>query len=303
MKISKLFAIALQSKTRLIFFSVLAAYNLLLGVYLKDFFVLTPMLVTFYLPSALPTLFFVIRIRSTPMRAIVYIVLFFVLAMSLVNCFYCRRLLTMLTFLLTAIEMMYLAIFDNNSGKDRLLTKIYVLIVSALVVVTLFFSYNFVCKPEFPYLLNGGATLWDTQTEELANEICAGCDTDAEKAQAFHSWIVSNFKYDYEADPFFQYFDVRKTLRTPKGLCFDFSHLFAAFCRSQNIPCSVIDGTSYTDSSARHTWNRVYYDGAWWDVDITCDIQRTQDNQELYRFQALASVSASDKHYYITKIY
>lgn len=142
-----------------------------------------------------------------------------------------------------------------------------------------------------------------TQTEELANEICAGCDTDAEKAQAFHSWIVSNFEYDYEADPFFQYFDVRKTLRTQKGLCFDFSHLFAAFCRSQNIPCSVIDGTSYTDSSARHTWNRVYYDGAWWDVDITCDIQRTQNNQELYSFQALASISASDKHYYITKIY
>ena len=41
MKISKLFAITLQSKSGLVFFAVLSAYNLLLGVYLKDFFVLT----------------------------------------------------------------------------------------------------------------------------------------------------------------------------------------------------------------------------------------------------------------------
>ena len=77
MKISKLFAITLQSKSGLIFFFVLAAYNLLLGLYLKDFIVLSPILLTFYLLSALPTLFFVMKIRSTPMRAVVLIVLFF----------------------------------------------------------------------------------------------------------------------------------------------------------------------------------------------------------------------------------
>lgn len=292
-----------NQKSRTIFFAIAITYNLLLGLYLKDFLAISPMLVTLYLLSALPTLFFVLKIRSTPLRAMVLVALFFVLGMSIISALSCRRLLPMLTFVVTAIEMMYFGIVDNSSGKDTLLTKIYVLIISVFIIVALIFSYNFVCNPESPYLLNGGATLWDTQTEELADEVCADSDSDAEKVQAFHSWIVSNFEYDYEADPFFQYFDVRKTLRTQKGLCFDFSHLFAAFCRSQNIPCSVIDGTSYTDSSARHTWNRVYYDGAWWDVDITCDIQRTQNNQELYSFQALASISASDKHYYITKIY
>ena len=236
------------------------------------------------------------------MRAIVYVVLSFVLGMSIVFSLYCRRFLPMMTFFATAVELMYMALFDNNSGRDKLLTKIYVLAVSALIVTTLFALYNFVRKPESPYLLNGGATLWDTQTEELADEICIGCDTDAEKAQAFHSWIVSNFEYDYDCNPFFQYFDVRKTLRSQKGLCFDFAHLFAAFCRSQNIPCYVIDGTSYTKSTDRHTWNRVYYDGIWWDVDITCDILRTKNNQNLYSFCALESVSASDKYYYITKI-
>ena len=75
---SKTFSLTLQSKSGLIFFAVLAVYNLLLGVYLKDFLALSPMLVTFYLLSAMPTLFFVIKIRSAPMRTLVYIVLFFV---------------------------------------------------------------------------------------------------------------------------------------------------------------------------------------------------------------------------------
>ena len=135
MKRSKLFAITLQSKTRLIFFSVAVVYNLLLGLYLKDFFVLSPMLVTLYLLSALPTLFFVLKIRSTPMRAIVLIVLFSVMVMSIVSALSCRRLLPTLTFVVTAIEMMYLGIFDNGSGKDKLLTKICVLVLTVFIIV------------------------------------------------------------------------------------------------------------------------------------------------------------------------
>ena len=220
MKRSKLFAITLQSKSGLIFFFVLTAYNLLLGVYLKDFFELSPMLVTFYLLSALPTLFFVLKIRSTSVRAIVLVVLFFVMVMSIVSALSCRRLLPMLTFVVTAIEMMYFGIVDNSSGKDKLLTKNFVLAVSAFTVILLLFSYNFVYKPEAPYLSNGRDTLWDTQTEELADEICSGCETDEEKVRAFYDWIVSNFEYDYDCYPLFQYFAVRKTLQTKQGIFF-----------------------------------------------------------------------------------
>ena len=99
---TKLFTRTLQSKSGLIFFAILAIYNLLLGIYLKDFLVLSPMLVTFYLLSALPPLLFVIRIRSAPMRAIVYIVLFFVLLMSTLSFVLCRRLLPIITMITTA---------------------------------------------------------------------------------------------------------------------------------------------------------------------------------------------------------
>ena len=299
---SRTFSLTLQSKSGLIFFAVLVVYNLLLGVYLKDFLALSPMLVTFYLLSALPTLFFVIKIRSAAMRAIVYIVLFLVLLMSTFSFVLCRRLLPIITMITTAAEMMYLAIFDNSSGKDKPLTKIYVLTVSVLTVVTLFISYNFVSKPETPYFLNGSNTLWDTQTEELADEICTGCDTDAEKVQAIYNWMVANLEYDYNYNALFQYFDVRKTLRTKQGVCFDFSHLFAAFCRSQNIPCYAVDGISYKDSTVQHTWNRVYYDGVWWNMDVTHDISSTAAGKSLYGFRKLDSAFAPDEDFYITNM-
>ena len=50
----------------------------------------------------------------------------------------------------------------DSSGTYKLLTKIFVLAVATLTVITLFASYNFVFKPEAPYLNDGGATLWDT---------------------------------------------------------------------------------------------------------------------------------------------
>ena len=303
MKRSKLFAITLRSKSGLVFFAVLAAYNLRLGVYLKDFLVLSPMFTTFYLLSALPTLFFVLKIRATPMRAVVLIVLSFVMVMSIVSALSCRRLLSMLTFVVTAIEMMYLGIVDSSSGKDKPLTKICVLVLTAFIIVFLFFTYNFVYKPEAPYLSNGRDTLWDTQTEELADEICAGCETDEEKVLAFYNWIIANLEYDYDCYPLFQYFNVRKTLQTKQGICFDFAHLFAAFCRSQKIPCYAVDGISRKNSADRHTWNRVYYDGAWWNVDITTDNSRTVNGKELYGFHKLEGAFVPDEDFFITKIY
>lgn len=188
--------------------------------------------------------------------------MFLIVLLNIVFCLSCRRLFLFPTLISLAIDEVYLAAYEPDSGKDSFLTKIYMLAVTGLIVMTLFSAYNFVTKPKTPYLNNGGATLWDTQTEKLANEICSGCETDEEKVRAFYHWIIQNYEYDFEADPIIQSFDVRKTLRTKKGLCFDFSHLFAAFCRSQNIPCYAVDGASYKNG-ALHTWNRVYYNDTW----------------------------------------
>ena len=72
-------------------------------------------------------------------------------------------------------------------------------------------------------------------------------------------WIIHNFEYDYGYTPDIQYFNVCKTVSTQKGVCYDFAHLFAAFCRCQNISCYVIDGDKSDYIQYHHTWNRVYF--------------------------------------------
>ena len=127
---------------------------------------------------------------------------------------------------------MYYIAGTVRTGKDSLLTKINIWVIAGIILVTIITACNFVRKPETRYFLNGGATLWDVQTEELADEICADCDTSAEKVQAIYNWIIRNCEYDYDYSVFIQHFNVCRTLHTRQGVCYDFANLFSAFCRS-----------------------------------------------------------------------
>ncbi|MGN0452055.1 MAG: transglutaminase family protein [Acutalibacteraceae bacterium] len=303
MKISKLFATTLQTKTRLIFLAILLIYNLILGFYLRDFLVLSPTLQAFYLLSALPSLFLVVEINTKTMRTAVYISLILIACMNFAYAVYCRRVFPFWALLSLVIVFMYFIAFNINKGKDRLLTKIFVLVLSAVILFLLYSAYIFVYKQEDVSLVNGQATLWDTATIKLADEVCADCDTDEEKVKAIYNWIIHNFEYDYESEPLIQYFDVRKTLETRKGICYDFSHLFAALCRSQNIPCYVVDGDKRNNLNYHHTWDRVYWGGSWWQVDTTFDSIRVKEQGQLYGFREIESYAAPDDEYNITRIY
>ena len=115
--------------------------------------------------------------------------------------------------------------------------------------------------------------------------------------------MIRNFEYDYDCKPIIQYFNVRKTLTSKKGICYDFAHLFATLCRTQNIPCYVVDGTKIDDANYHHTWNRVYFDGSWWNVDITFDTIQTQSKDELYGFRNIENAYSPNKEFIIRKIY
>ncbi len=290
-------------KSRIVFFAIALIYNLLLGLYLRDFLVLSQTLTVFYLLSVFPTFFLLIETRSRAIRTIIYFTLVLDILMNLLYFGCCRRLLSVMTMLSLVVELMYYITGAVRIDKDSSLTKICILVIAGIILVTEITAYIFVCKPETPYLLNGCATLWDTQTEELADEICADCDTSAEKVQAIYNWIIRNCEYDYDYSVFIQYFNVRRTLHTRKGVCYDFAHLFAALCRSQNIPCYVVDGAPYDRTTEDHTWNRVCYGVSWWDVDVTNDISCAASGKTLYGFRKLDDASAPDKDYYITRIY
>lgn len=274
-----------------------------MGLYLKDFLVLSQTLMVFYLLSVLPSLFLVVEIKSKVMRIAVYISLILVACMNIIYAIYCRRVFPFLALISFVIVFMYFIVFNSNKGKDRLLTKIFVLVSSAVILFLLFSAYIFVYKQEDVFLTNGQATLWDTKTAEIADEICADCNTDEEKVKAIYEWMIHNFEYDYEYNPVIQYFNIHKTLRTHKGVCYDFAHLFASICRSHNIPCYVVDGDKRDDVQYHHTWNRIYFDGAWWNIDVTFDTVQTTNQECLYGLCKIEYAFVTDEEFFITKIY
>ena len=79
--------------SRRIFFTIALTYNLLLGVYLKDFLVLSPMFTTFYMLSVLPMPFLLVDTRSKILRAVVYILFFLILMMNFAYTLECRRIM------------------------------------------------------------------------------------------------------------------------------------------------------------------------------------------------------------------
>ena len=262
---------------RWIFCGASFIYNLILGFSLKDFLVLSPTLQVFYLLSFLPTFFLLVEVKSKAMRTVIFVLLVLIFCINFAYAVYCRRVFPILTIISLGIVLIYFIAFASTTRKDKLLTKIYVLLVSAVITVLLFTAYIFVYKQNDVSLTNGQATLWDSKTVELADKICADCNTDEEKVKKIYEWMIHNFEYDYEYEPVVQYFNVHKTVRTQKGVCYDFAH---------------------------HTWNRVYFNGCWWNVDVTLDIVKIQKQEKLYGFLNLGdNTFATDEVFIITCVY
>ena len=112
------------------------------------------------------------------MRATIYILLILIAYMNIAYAIYCRRVFPILALISLGIVFMYFVVFANATCKDRLLTKIFVLVLSATILLLLFSAYIFVYKQDNLSLTNGQATLWDTDTVKLADEICVDCETD-----------------------------------------------------------------------------------------------------------------------------
>ena len=124
-----------SNTSRLIFFTIALTYNLILGFYLRNFLVLSLTLQVFYLLSALPTLFLAVEIKTKAMRSAVYILLILIACMNIVYAIYCRRVFPILAIISLAIVFMYFVAFANTTRKDTLLTRIFVLLLSAAILL------------------------------------------------------------------------------------------------------------------------------------------------------------------------
>ena len=101
-----------------------------------------------------------------------------------------------------------------------------------------------------------------------AGSLCSKAASNAEKVDAIYHYITANIKYDYakvnRVKPGYLP-NVDGTLASKKGICFDYSSLMAAMCRSQGVPAKLVIGTA---SVGYHAWNEVYL-GKWIRYDAT----------------------------------
>ena len=185
----------------------------------------------------------------------------------------------------------------KNSFRTKMASGVCLVAVFSLIGC----SVNLFVLKDRDGLSNGQDTMWGVECVSVFDDICADATTDEEVAHAAYDWIRTNLTYDRsKMDVAFQYFNCRDTLISRSGVCFDFANLFAAICRSQGVPCYCLDGANKRDLSSGHTFNRVFFNGSWWTVDVTYD---TSHADKQWGFMKCQSLNDPDELYYLTKIY
>lgn len=150
---------------------------------------------------------------------------------------------------------------------------------------------------------NGSSAIYSKDVAAFAEQLAAGSTTDREKAEAFYSWICENIDYNPDdGTVIMQTVNLDRVLAEKEALCYGYSNLFAAMCRSQGIPCYVVDGEALDGSGARHSWNVVKIDGTLYSVDTTSDAYALKHGTDLFGFHEVSSAQEDDL-YKVTKVY
>ena len=112
-----------------------------------------------------------------------------------------------------------------------------------------------------------------TNTVQKARELSAGMTDQTRIAQSFYRFVVKHMTYDTKKAatvPKGYLPDADESLKTGKGICFDYAALFAVMLRSSGIPVKMLIG-NVAPENLYHAWNSVYLNGEWVWMDPTLD--------------------------------
>ena len=284
-------------KKNLLGFIVGTALNLCVTYAIRHALSISVLPACFLALSFLCSVLFLFSPKAKLWRTVTYILNVLILLLGITYAIYFRRPLGFYT-AFSSVALFAKNFIAGPNRKDKPVTKIVnaalLLITAAILAVTVAVFSSAIRDP----LANGAGVLWSSEDEKVFNEIATGM-TDEEKIISAYTWMTKNLAYDHNYDCLYQYSDITKTLQTKTGVCYDIACLFAAICRSQGIPCYVIDGYARTDRSTQHTWNRVLIDGTWYDVDVTNDL--TAENP--YGFHPTTDYNSADENFVIMRIY
>lgn len=124
--------------------------------------------------------------------------------------------------------------------------------------------------------LEGKLPSLDDDTRRMLNEaikIHSGLVYDSmtpyDKVKAIHDYLVNTITYRNTGS---RGHSAVGALLDGLAVCDGYAEAFDLMCYLSNIPCIQVGGTAFSSGGAEsHLWNKVYLDGAWYNVDVTWD--------------------------------
>lgn len=116
------------------------------------------------------------------------------------------------------------------------------------------------------------------EIDNFARNLVANETGTENKARKIYNWIGNNIAYDYDKanlvlnDNYNVKSGAIPTFETRKGICFDYSCLYVAMARANNIKVRLVTGEGFNGVSwVSHAWNQVYIPELkeWINVDTT----------------------------------
>ncbi len=123
-------------------------------------------------------------------------------------------------------------------------------------------------------------------------------DSDDVKLRKIHDYLIMNVAYDYalssladsdKPDDYNQIpgFFVEGCIQSKlsqsgldKAVCQGFALAYTCLCNIEGIKCVYVSGDAKDTTKAGHAWNKVYYNGNWYVVDVTSDNPLINDTFE-----------------------
>ncbi|MDO4522992.1 MAG: transglutaminase-like domain-containing protein [Eubacteriales bacterium] len=137
-------------------------------------------------------------------------------------------------------------------------------------------SFSAKLSSEFlPYLYPNQYVNFNKNSEAVktAEELAKGQDNDLAVLQMIYDYVTGHIIYDHEKAknvPTGYLPVVDETLKSGKGICFDYAALMTAMLRSRGIPTRLEIG--YTQAGVYHAWISAYLqDSGWVDNIIRFD--------------------------------
>ncbi|MDE0564229.1 transglutaminase-like domain-containing protein [Exiguobacterium sp. B2(2022)] len=125
-----------------------------------------------------------------------------------------------------------------------------------------------------PYLHSTQNVFIDRVTSRLASSLSRSSYSTSQQTLVTSRHVGKTIAYDYKkltklTSTYLP--DHATTLRTKRGICYDFASLNAALLRAQGIPTRLVMGSA-KGVTGYHAWNEVFISGKWRIVDVTRDV-------------------------------